>query len=338
MQLFNEATMNAPWGLAARVKLVRMALSFFDVEKREASFNAIGKALPRKGALGTLTGDDFLKYVVANGNFQRQPNAMRVAQILERMASDGLLIRAGYGNPSLGGLGDHFLHAAMKWHFSRGQFRLARTLGPEFLYQLCAPGLVHITGTDGAGEVFAGTGIVVHPLFVLTCRHVVSDMELDTLQKFQGKTLKVNRESIYTHPDVDVAMLKVDTLLAPLTGAKFQRPVVAQTVFTLGYPKLPGLREAPVVMQQGAVTSDAVTALSGENLFLFSAISRPGNSGGPIVSEDGYVVGLCNVDAKGEYRPTEAFSPHYAGIPGHIVVDAVSSLGLGIQLPFEEYE
>ena len=91
-------------------------------------------------------------------------------------------------------------------------------------------------------------------------------------------------------------------------------------------------------MQQGAVTNEAVTALSGESLFLFSAISRPGNSGGPIMSEDGYIVGLCNVDAEGKYLPDEAFSPHYAGIPGQIVVYAVKNLGLGIQLPFEDYE
>ncbi|MYB14628.1 MAG: trypsin-like peptidase domain-containing protein [Rhodospirillaceae bacterium] len=93
-----------------------------------------------------------------------------------------------------------------------------------------------------------------------------------------------------------------------------------------------------MVMQQGAVTSETVTALPGERLFLFSAISRPGNSGGPVMSEDGYVVGLCNVDARGEYCPTGAFSPHYCGIPGQIVVDAVRSLGPGIQLPFEDYE
>ena len=339
MELFNQDTMNAPWGLRSRIKLVQLALNFFDVNKLSISRDAIGKASPGKGEASTLTGSEFIQYVVANGTFQRRPNAMRIAQILEQMVAGGLLIHVGYGNPSLGGLGDHYIFASTEWDSSRGQFKLARTLGPEFLYHSCAPGLVHITGKNRDGDVVAGTGIVVDPSFVLTCRHVVADIVLDTSQEFQGKMLKLNKDSIYSHPDVDVAILQVNKpLLKPLMGLKYQRPVMAQTVFTLGYPKLPGLTEAPVIMQQGAVTSPEVTALSGELLFLFSAISRPGNSGGPVMSDDGYVVGLCNVDSTGEYRPAEAFSPHFAGIPSQIVVDAVSSLGLGIQLPFEEYE
>ena len=136
-----------------------------------------------------------------------------------------------------------------------------------------------------------------------------------------------------------MAVVRVDgPALTPLSGAIFQAPVVAQTVYTLGYPKLPGLRDASVTMQQVAVTNEAVTSLSGERLFLYSAISRPGNSGGPVMSSDGYVVGLSIVDATAEYRADEAFSPHYAGIPAQVVVEAVASLGLGIQLPFESYE
>ena len=86
------------------------------------------------------------------------------------------------------------------------------------------------------------------------------------------------------------------------------------------------------------MANEAVKSLSGEDLFLYSAISRPGNSGGPVVSDDGYVVGISIVDATAEYRPDEPFSPHYAGIPAQVVVWAVKTLGLGIELPLENYE
>ena len=91
-------------------------------------------------------------------------------------------------------------------------------------------------------------------------------------------------------------------------------------------------------MQQGAVTNEAVTSLAGEKLFLYSAISRPGNSGGPVMSDDGYMVGLSIVDATGRYDSDDAFAPHYAGIPAQVVVGAVEDLGLGIELQFEQYE
>ena len=86
------------------------------------------------------------------------------------------------------------------------------------------------------------------------------------------------------------------------------------------------------------MTNESVTSLSGESLFLYSAISRPGISGGPVVSADSYIVGLSMVDATAEYQQAETFSPHYAGIPSQVVVSAVESSGLDIELPFEEYE
>ena len=338
-QLFDQDAMNAPWGLQSRLKLVSFACDFFNVSTVAASHTVIGKEVRSGGSPEPLTVSDFLEYLEVKKVFRKSPNAFRVAQTVERMASTGLLVHAGYGKPSIAGLQDHYLYMVTVSEARRYLFRLVPVLGPEYLYELCAPGLVHITGTNKNGVAVAGTGLVVHPDYVLTCRHVVSDMKVDGEQTFQGRKYAVNEESMRKHSDVDIAVVRVDG--APLTllkGALFQAPIVAQTVYTLGYPKLPGLREAPVTMQQGAVTNECVTSLSGESLFLYSAISRPGNSGGPVMSEDGYVVGLSIVDARGQYHPDEAFSPHYAGIPAQVVVKAVEDLGLGIQLPFESYE
>lgn len=339
MQIANLDTMNAPWGLESRYRLVRTACSFFNIEKVAASHKAIGKRQLPAGKPTPLTGDDFLQYLEATDAYEKRPNALRVGQFLERMVSAGILMRAGsgYSNPSIGGLGYHYLYAELEWEISRGEFRFVGVLGAEFLYRLCAPSLVHITGTGNDGTARAGTGMVISPFHVLTCRHVISDMKVDVRQIFQGRNYAVRQDSIRAHADVDVALIQVDgPPLRPLVGAIWQRPVVAQTVYTLGYPKLAGLRDASVTIQQGAVTNEEVTALSGESLFLFSAISRPGNSGGPVMSEDGYVIGLCTVDAKAEYSPDEPFSPHYAGIPAQVVVEAMASLGF--PLPFENHE
>ena len=336
---FGPDTMNAPWGLASRLKLALRACEFFNATMVADSHAAIGKQLPKEVNPAPLSAVDFLSYLEVVGGFPKTPNALLVVRMLDRMASTGLLVFAGCDGYRFGGLGNHYVYIPSKWEVLRGHFRMVPALGPEFLYHLCAPGLVHITGTNGDGDAVAGTGLVVHPSHVLTCRHVVSEMKVDERQRFQGKACTVGEDAIHEHADVDVAVIRVDgPALAPLQGAMFQAPVVAQTVYTLGYPKLPRLREASVVMQPGAVTNGAVTSLEGESLFLYSAIARPGNSGGPVMSEDGYVVGLCTEDVTGEYDPAHAFSPHYAGVPAQVVVDAVASLGLGIQLPFERYE
>ena len=335
---FGPDTMNAPWGLDSRLKLVVLACDFFKAEKIAAHHTAIGKALPKQGSPTPLTVADFLQYLQVKKAYPKAPNPLHVARILERMVSAGILIHAGSA-AAFAGLQNHYIYFLTAHETRRGLFRLVPVLGPEYLYGLCEPGLVHITGTNRAGAEVAGTGLVVDTHHVLTCRHVVSDMTVGPRQTFQGKEYVVDGGSIHRHAEVDVAVVRVEgSPLTPLNGALMQAPVVAKAVYTLGYPKLPGLRDASVTMQQGAVTNESVTSLAGERLFLYSAVSRPGNSGGPVVSEDGYVVGLSIVDATGQYRANEAFSPHYAGIPAQVVVQAVKDLGLGIELPFERYE
>ena len=337
-KLAGPDTMNAPWGLESRLKLVQLACEFFDGSNAEANHALIGKELTRgdHGQFSMLTVGDFLKYLEVKEAFSKPVNAFRVAQIVRKMEDADLLSYGGSGKRSAARMDYHYIHYTTKIEARRKMFRFAPVLGPEFLYDLCAPGLVHITGTKD-GHVAAGTGLVVHPSYVLTCRHVVCDMKMDEQQNFQGH--EVNAQSVLSHPRVDIAVIRVEgPPLSPLRGVIFQKPVVAQTVYTLGYPKLPGLRDASVTMQHGMVTNESVTSLSGDRLFLYSAISRPGNSGGPVMAEEGYMVGLSVVDATGQYHQDEPFAPHYAGIPAQVVVEAVKDLCLDIQLPFEDYE
>lgn len=331
-------TMNAPWGLESRVKLVVAALGFFDLEHLADHRALIGKETPTGSEQQLLNTFDFLKYLEIRGLFSKPPNAFVVTRMLDLMAGKSLLTAAG--NPSrFGGLDGHYVTIGQPGEARRGLLALVCVLGPELLFDRCKSGLVHITGRNGKGDAVAGTGIVVASRSVLTCRHVVSDMEVDSMQTFQGKECQVNDASIHCHPSLDVAVLQVQgPSLDPLNEAVFRTPIVGQPVYTLGYPKLPGMREATVVMQPGAVTSPSVTSLSGDQLFLYSAISRPGDSGGPVMSEDGYVVGLCTVDSAAEYSSDGPFSPHYAGIPGPVVVEAVRDMCLGLNLPFEELE
>ena len=268
--------------------------------------------------------------------FPKPPNAFRVARIVEQMVSAGLLMRTARGNSGIAALRDHYVSLVTIEGAPRELFQLVPVLGPEYLHRLCAPSLFHITGKND-GDPVAGTGLVVDASHILTCRHVVSDMTLDRRQDFRGREYGIN--AIHRHREIDVAVLRVDgPPLSPMRGLLLQAPVVAQTVYTLGYPKLPGLRDASVTMQEGAVTNESVTSLAGASLFLYSAISRPGNSGGPVMSEYGYVLGMSIVDATGEYPGEDAFSPHYAGIPAQVLVKAVDDLGLGVRLPFEDYE
>ena len=342
MELWNQDTMNAPWGVNSRTTLAAWAVKFFNPINYADSCNAIGKDPNKNPELFSLT--EFMTYLENKKAFDKKPNVFRVSQILQRMSSVGILHNLGGKPGEPGFFSDSYLFLnALSETRRQGYFWLAPALGADFLFHLSAPGVVHITGKNKDGDVKAGSGFIFHPHHILTCRHVVCDMQLDCTQTFQGFKCVVGEKSIHKHEKDDVAVIRVDKPLKPVAGLVFQPPVIAQTVFTLGYPRIPCTREASLTMQPGAVTSESVVSFLGENLFLYSAIYRPGNSGGPVILEDGYVVGISSISPedltmKSDDEKDSAFSPHYAGVPSHIILKAIADMGLDVEIPFEDFE
>lgn len=115
-------------------------------------------------------------------------------------------------------------------------------------------------------------------------------------------------------------------------------------MYRFGYSRIPCAvptdgGDSPMVMQSGEVTNDSVAVFGDREVFLYSAMSRPGDSGGVIVSEDRYVVGTTTElsDARMAGRDgDEVFSPH-DGIPADVAARAVDELDLGVRLPYETF-
>lgn len=342
--LIGPTTMNAPWSLDSRIKLALAAMRFFSFEGGyEERCRLASKPVP-SGALVPFTVTDFLTYVKAKGMFEKSPNLARVSQLLDRLVACGLLIRLGgdeaaRGNP----LGDWYLYVGLHSKpRNEGVLALASALGPDLLYRACSAGLVHITGVNKHGEEVSGTGTVIDESHIVTCGHVLRDMTVSREQMFQGRKYEVDDECVYTHEQDDVGVLRVrGHSLGRIPGLVFRPAMVGETVYALGYPKLPFMRDASVVMQRGTVTTEQVSSFQGEKLFLYSAISRPGNSGGPIMSDDGYLVGIASTDMTAEYgnnKEEQAFSPHYAAVPAQVVARAIDDLAVGLRVPLHDLE
>ena len=219
---------------------------------------------------------------------------------------------------------------------------MAKTLGGRFIHHQISPAIVQITGEDSNGDERAGSGVVFDPHHILTCGHVVSGMKVNRIQTFQGTRVTVD-EVFVTDKDIDVGVLRVQESLRAVPGLAFLAPFVTQRVYTFGYPRipcaLPGKSgNSPLIVQGGEVTNSAVTMFGAADLFLYSAIARPGNSGGAIVSDDGYVVGITTDATEGRYGEEPPSSPHYAGIPAHVIDRAIDDMNLGIRLPYETFD
>ena len=324
----------APLGIILRTTIAWAAVEFFKPQSYHKNCETLGRK-PNPGAIEPLSASDFLLYLEKKNILtEARRYVFLIRHLLDKMTSANILIDMGHGSRVN-------VLIPRRYYFIKeltamqqlGMFWLAPALGADFIFHYARPGIVHITGTNKQGDPVAGSGIVFHQRHVLTCAHVLSDMNVDSRQLFQGKECVVEEQ--FVHQKTDVAVLRVSRSLSPVPGLSFLEPVIAQSVLVLGYPKIPFSREAALTIQPGSVTSESVSALRGDKLFLYSAIARPGNSGGPVISNEGYILGISSEDLSCK---EDMFSPHYAGVPSQEIVAAVDELGIGVQIPFERFD
>ena len=135
-----------------------------------------------------------------------------------------------------------------------------------------------------------GTGFPVNNEGVIvTNHHVIKGAKKIDVQ-FQDGTLcpaKVLKQS----PNIDIAILKIDRPTPDYLVMDSQPEIgVGDRVFTIGFPV------EQILGQEPKFTDGAISALSGirgEATFMQITVPiHPGNSGGPLLTEDGKVVGV----------------------------------------------
>ncbi len=131
-----------------------------------------------------------------------------------------------------------------------------------------------------------GSGFFIAPGVVLTAAHVVDDLtEMPVVKKRRGGTCKVTRGVSLV--GWDAALLWVDWCdsIPPLSVAMYA-PVEGDTVYAAGAPL-----DAEWSITKGIV-ADADHRMMRTSWYVLDAVAHPGMSGGPVVDERGYVVGI----------------------------------------------
>ena len=114
--------------------------------------------------------------------------------------------------------------------------------------------------------------------------------------EFVGRTIAAD-------PKNDIALIKVEGLsevISPM-GIRETDPRQGDTVYGLGHPFAPasGRTLAMEGMLQWSVTAGIVSAV-GPRLIQTDTALNPGNSGGPVVDEDGLIVGIASRKLSGD--------------------------------------
>jgi putative serine protease PepD len=171
------------------------------------------------------------------------------------------------------------------------------------LYKAAAPGVVDITvvqgdtsgfGPGGGSSQAEGSGFVIDTKGdIVTNAHVVDGATSIKVRFQSGKTVKATL--VGSDDSTDIAVIKVDvdaSLLHPLTFGRSSTVQVGDPVAAIGSPF--GLPES---MTSGIVSAVNRTITAPNNYSISGAIQTDaainhGNSGGPLLTPDGQVIGV----------------------------------------------
>ena len=157
--------------------------------------------------------------------------------------------------------------------------------------EAAAESVVKIHGESSCGGGVEGSGFLYSPDRVMTNAHVLAGVSTPTVVTDDGE---VDTTVVYYNADIDVAVLRVDGLGLP--NLSFDREAEAgDPGAVLGYPEDGpyDVRGARIRAEQRLRSPD----IYGEGTVIREVYSlrstiRPGNSGGPMVSPDGEVLGV----------------------------------------------
>lgn len=155
-----------------------------------------------------------------------------------------------------------------------------------------ADSVLKIRGTNECGRGVEGSGFLFTDNRLMTNAHVVAGV--DDPEVYLGEDHAVSAEVVYYNPDIDIAVLALDSGDTPTLS--FDRGArEREGVAILGYPE-----DGPYDVQPARIRAEQ--RLRSPNIYGDGAVIRevyslrglirPGNSGGPIVSSAGEVVGV----------------------------------------------
>jgi serine protease Do len=174
-------------------------------------------------------------------------------------------------------------------------------------------------------EMGSGSGVIIsEDGFIVTNNHVVDGADEVTVTLSNKKSFKA--KVVATDPSTDLAVVKVDAKGLPfILYGNSDDVKVGQWVLAVGYPlSLETTVTAGIVSAKGRSIdiNSRQSQMPVESFIQTDAAVNPGNSGGPLISPQGQLLGINSAIAS----PTGSYAGYSFTIPVNIVKKVVTDL------------
>jgi S1-C subfamily serine protease len=196
-------------------------------------------------------------------------------------------------------------------------------LGFPYIIEKYKRAIIQVLGNSQHGDAVIGTGFLVKSAGVskvITCKHNV-DQITDLKLVSDGMTIPHNN---INYSDLDCVVIDVGAEglnIEPLP--MFLHAEVLSEVITMGYPTIPRSGDAYLMVHKGEINGLVKDYHQKDEYIIFSAKTSSGNSGSPLISKNGAVVGMVT----NEFFDQQAYAsqgkpPYYAAIPSQAFMSA----------------
>jgi Trypsin-like peptidase domain len=326
----------SPMPLSEQGELALKACLFFSPLTNEKFRKELN--LPVGPSITPLSVDKFIEWLKKD-HPEIERRAHIIKDLLRRLERAGIMVNAGSEPGFL--LGLERCYYAVKESNSlevQNALWLTEVLGLSFAAMYLTPSVVHLTSKTKEGDEHGATGIFLNNNTIVTCAHVISDMTLDSVVRIGNIPIGITKQ--LAHEDIDVGIVQLKQAVSHIPrGVGWGKGEILDEVVAMGYPPIPQTTATPLTVQRGEVTGYAQGTDRLEYM-LFSSIARPGDSGGPLISRRGLVVGIVTrlLERQPEKADPMSFFPFSAAVPAHLVQKAVAELDPDLEFPWETYD
>lgn len=150
------------------------------------------------------------------------------------------------------------------------------------------------------GRRSSGTGFLAQPNLVATNKHIIAGESIDSVKVYFPSADEAHRgpataKALYADPARDIAFLRVETDLKPLSLARNYRFRRGQEIVVIGNPGVHNELVLQNAISKGVMSTE--TTIDGQPYYQLGISINPGNSGGPVFDMAGHVIGVVTLRA-----------------------------------------